>query len=126
MSDELKADCFQIHHSSLITFPAVDEEHDGDDDEKDDFELEEVLKVEASRFVACYGVEEESAAGEADRQPDDFSLPVPHSRTHLTPRFSNSGAELLESLRSRVERLVFFAEAETNLPRAEFGAAVEA
>ena len=31
-----------------------------------------------SGVVARYGVEEEGAAGEADRQPDDLSLPVPH------------------------------------------------
>jgi hypothetical protein len=63
---------------SLITLPAVDEKHAGDDDDEECFELEEVLQVEAPGFVARYGVKKERAAYEADRQPDDLPLPIPH------------------------------------------------
>ena len=67
---------FTVHGFSRFT--PVDVEHGGDDDEEKCFELEEVLPVEAACVVARYGVEEEGASGEADRQPDDLSLPVPH------------------------------------------------
>src|SRR5436305_9340542 len=71
----MKTKLFTIYDSRFTT---VDVEHDGDDDEEKCFELEEVLPVEAACVVARYGVEEEGASGEADRQPDDLSLPVPH------------------------------------------------
>jgi hypothetical protein len=62
-----------------LLLSAVDVEHDADDEGEERFELEEVLPVGAAGVVACERVEREGAEEQADPEPDELSLPVPHS-----------------------------------------------
>lgn len=101
-----------------LLLSAVDEEHDADDEEEERFELEEVLPVGAPRVVAGERVEREGAEEQADPEPDELSLPVPHP--------VSEPLQLAQAVGGRFERLVLLAEAEAHLARAEFGAAVEA
>ena len=54
--------------------------HDGDNKDEQDFEEGEVLGIKAVGLVAGVLVEDKGAEQEANRQPDDLSLGVPHER----------------------------------------------
>src|ERR1044071_6926217 len=101
-----------------LLLSAVDEEHDADDEGEERFELEEVLPVGAACVVNGERVEREGAEEEADAEPDELSLPVPHAALEAL--------QFAQAVGGRFERLVPFAEAEAHLARAEFGATVEA
>src|ERR1044071_6885490 len=101
-----------------LLLSAVDEEHDADDEGEERFELEEVLPVGAPRLVAGERVEREGAEEDADAEPDELSLPVPHA--------ASEALQLAQPVGGGFERLVPFAEAGAHLARAEFGAAVKA
>src|SRR5215213_898750 len=95
-----------------LLLSAVDVEHDGDDEDEECFELEEVLPVGAPRVVEGERVEREGAEEEADPEPDELSLPVPHP--------PSEPLQFAQAVGGRFERLVLLAEAEAHLARAEF------
>src|SRR5438067_2008251 len=107
MSDKRRQGlCLITHHSSL--FSAVDVEQDADDDDEQRFELEEVLQVEAAVVVTGDGVDRERAEEEADRQPDDLTLPVPHRFESRESGVASQGKSGFDSrLQTPDSRLLF-------------------